>query len=51
MGVIGFSGGVIFPAEVVGIILPAISVRKIILIRTKVAQENNFWEKYYSCAT
>ena len=42
MGVIGFSGGVIFSAEVVELILPAIPVRKIILVRTKVAQENNF---------
>ena len=49
MGVIGFSGGVIFSAGVVEIILPAISVRKIILVRTKVARENNFWKKNYSC--
>ncbi|MDO4207291.1 MAG: hypothetical protein Q4D15_06850 [Lachnospiraceae bacterium] len=41
MGVIGFSAGVIFSAEVVEIILPAISVRKIILVRAKVARENN----------
>ena len=49
MGVIGFSGGVIFSAEVVELILPVITGRKIILVRTKVAQENNFWKKNYSC--
>ena len=42
MGVIGFSGGVIFSAEVVELILPVITGRKIILVRAKVAQENNF---------